>query len=164
MASLNRVMLIGNLGRDPELKYTPSGQPICDFSIATTRRWKDQSDNWQEKTEWHNIKIWGKQGEIAAEYLKKGRQVFVEGHLETREWEKEGQKHYKTEVIASRFLMLGQKPAEAGGGEDYGATPANRQSAGAKPKTPPATPPPPPPPTEEYPSEEHFEDDKDMPF
>jgi single-strand DNA-binding protein len=164
MASLNKVLLIGNLGRDPELKYTPSGQPVCDFSVATTRRWKDQSGNPQEKTDWHAVKVWGKQGETAAEYLKKGRQVFVEGRLETREWEKDGQKHYKTEVIADRFLMLGQKPSEAGGieGEQSNPPPANRQPAPAKSKPPSATPPPAPP--EEFPPEGSFEENGDMPF
>ena len=118
MASLNKVILIGNLGRDPELKYTPSGVAVCTFSIATTFSWNDQDGNRQDKTEWHNIKIWRKQAEIAAEYLKKGKQVCIEGRLETRSWEQQdGQKRYMTEIIVDRFLMLGRKDDAGGGAE-----------------------------------------------
>lgn len=117
MASLNKVILIGNLGRDPELKYTPSGVAMCTFSIATTRSWTDNDGNRQEKTEWHNIKIFQKQAEIAAEYLKKGKQVCIEGRIETRSWEQDGQKKYMTEIIAFNFFMLGKKDDSGGGFE-----------------------------------------------
>jgi len=141
MASLNKVMLIGYLGKDPELKYTPSGVAVCSFSLATTERFTDKDGNAQEKTEWHNIKIWKKQAEIAAEYLKKGKQVYIDGRIETRSWEKDGQKHYITEIIVNRFLMLGTKPE----GSAQGAPPANRPAAAPRPgsaPTPMETPPP----------------------
>jgi single-strand DNA-binding protein len=109
MASLNRVLLIGNLGQDPEKRFTPSGQPVTTFSIATTERWKDRtSGQQQERTEWHRIVVWGQQAENCAQYLSKGRPVFVEGRLQTRQWEdKEGAKRTTTEVIAQRVLFLG---------------------------------------------------------
>jgi single-strand DNA-binding protein len=131
MASLNKAILIGNLGRDPELKYTPSGVPVCTFSIATTERYKDQDGNPQEKTEWHNIKVWRKQAEVAAEYLKKGRQVYIEGRIETQTWEKEGQKNYRTEIVARKILMLGRKE------EEVGPTPTTAGKPAKEPSEPP---------------------------
>ena len=129
MASLNKVILIGNLGKDPEMKYTPSGVAVCEFSLATTENWTDRDGNRQEKTEWHNIKIWRKQAEIAAEYLRKGRQVYIEGKIETRSWEYEGQKQYKTEIVVDRFLMLGRKGEyDDGGGSDYSDNRSPRSS------------------------------------
>ena len=116
MASLNKVILIGNLGKDPELKYTPGGVAVCNFSLATKETWKGQDGNKQEKTEWHNIKIWRKQAEIAAEYLKKGKQIYIEGRIETRSWEADGQKRYMTEIVVDRFLMLGKKEGGESGG------------------------------------------------
>jgi len=115
MASVNKVILVGNLGKDPELKYTPSGVAVCTFSLATTDKWTDRDGNRQEKTEWHNIKIWRKQAEIAAEYLKKGRQVYIEGRIETRSWEQDGQKKFMTEILVDRFQMLGTKGDSEGG-------------------------------------------------
>lgn len=112
MASLNRVMLIGNLGRDPELRYTTSGTAVANFTMATTEQWTDPGGERKEKTEWHRIVLWAKQAEIAGQYLRKGRQVFVEGSLQTREWtDRDGNKRYTTEVRAQRFLMLG-RPGE----------------------------------------------------
>ena len=109
MASVNKVILVGNLGRDPEVRYTPQGTAVANFTMATTDRWNDPSGEKKERTEWHRIVVWGKQAEIAAEYLKKGRQVYVEGSLQTREWtDKEGNKRYTTEVRAQRFQMLGR--------------------------------------------------------
>ncbi len=108
MASVNKVILIGNLGKDPEMRYTPSGAAVCNFSIATTERWKNK-DNGQleEKTEWHNIVVWGKQAENCKEYLAKGRSVFIEGRLQTRSWDdKEGHKRYTTEVVAQIVQFL----------------------------------------------------------
>jgi single-strand DNA-binding protein len=116
MASVNKAILVGNLGKDPELKYTPSGVAVCTFSLATTDKWTDRDGNRQEKTEWHNIKIWRKQAEIAAEYLKKGRQVYIEGKIQTRSWEQDGQKKFMTEIVVDRFQMLGTKGDSEGGG------------------------------------------------
>ncbi len=133
MASLNKVMLIGNLGRDPEVRYTTGGSPVANFTLATTERWRDQSGERQERTEWHRIVVWGKQAEIAGEYLRKGRQVYVEGSIQTREWtDKDGNKRYTTEVKAQRFLMIGSRgddraaaaaPAASGSGEGFAAEP-----------------------------------------
>ena len=97
--SLNKVQLIGNLGKDPELKYTPSGVAVATFSIATSESWKDQEGNQQEKTEWHNIVAWRKLAEICGEYLKKGKKVYLEGKLQTRNYEKDGIKRYVTEIV-----------------------------------------------------------------
>ncbi len=109
MASVNKVILVGNLGRDPEVRFTPSGAAVANFTMATTERWTDPSGEKKERTEWHRIVVWGKQAEIAGEYLKKGRQVYVEGSLQTREWtDREGNKRYTTEVRAQRIQMLGR--------------------------------------------------------
>jgi single-strand DNA-binding protein len=111
MASVNKVILVGNLGRDPEVRYTTSGTPVANFTMATTDRWNDQaSGERKERTEWHRIVVWGKQAEIAGEYLRKGRQVYVEGSLQTREWtDRDGNKRYTTEVRAQLFQMLGRR-------------------------------------------------------
>ena len=108
---VNKVILVGNLGRDPEVRSTPSGQPVATFSIATNRKWRDRDGNRQEQTEWHNIVCWGRQAEVAGQYLTKGRQIFVEGRLQTRSWEdkQSGEKKYRTEVICDNFQMLGQR-------------------------------------------------------
>lgn len=113
MASVNKAILIGNLGRDPEVRYTSGGTPVANFTMATTDRWNDAaSGEKKERTEWHRIVVWGKQAEIAGEYLRKGRQVYVEGSLQTREWtDREGNKRYTTEIRAQRFQMLG-RPSE----------------------------------------------------
>ncbi len=103
---LNKAMIIGNLGRAPELRRTTGGNPVTDFSIATTERYTDKQGQRQEQTEWHNIVVWGKLAEIAAQYLKKGSSVYVEGKIQTRSWENNGQKQYKTEIVASNFQML----------------------------------------------------------
>jgi single-strand DNA-binding protein len=106
--SLNKVTLIGNLGRDPELRYTNSGIPVATFSIATNEQWKDSDGNTQEKTEWHNIVTWQKLAEICAEYLKKGSKVYIEGRLQTRSWDDKntGQKRTTTEIVANDMIML----------------------------------------------------------
>jgi len=119
---LNKVMLIGNLGRDPEVRSTPSGQNVASFSLATNRKWKDRDGNRQEQTEWHNIVCWGRQAEIAGQYLTKGRQIFVEGRLQTRSWDDKnsGEKKYRTEVICDNFQMLGSRGgSDASGGGGY---------------------------------------------
>jgi single-strand DNA-binding protein len=119
MASVNKVILVGNLGRDPETRYMPDGGAITNVSIATTETWKDKSSGEkQEKTEWHRVAFFGKLAEIAGEYLKKGSQVYVEGRLQTREWEKDGVKRYTTEIIADRMQMLGSR--QGGGTRDMG--------------------------------------------
>ncbi len=115
--SLNKVMLIGNLGTDPELKYTPGGQAVCNFSLATNEKWKDKSGALQERVEWHRIVVWGKQADSCKEYLAKGRSVYIEGKIQTRSWEdKDGQKRYATEVIAHdvKFLANAAKGERAG--------------------------------------------------
>ena len=110
MASVNKVILVGNLGRDPEMRYAPDGGAIANFSIATTDKWKDKSGQLQERTEWHRIVMFGRQAEIAGEYLKKGSQTYIEGRLQTRKWtDKEGQERYTTEVVADRMQMLGSR-------------------------------------------------------
>lgn len=115
--SLNKVILIGHIGRDAETTFTPSGTAVSKFSIATSRNWKDkQSGEWKEETDWHNIVLW--QQEKVGEYLKKGKQVCVEGRIQTRSWEKDGVKHYATDIVAENVLLLGS----ANGGN--GAAPA----------------------------------------
>lgn len=112
MASVNKVILVGNLGRDPEVRFMPNGEAVANFSIATTENWKDKSGVKQEKTEWHNIVIYRKLAEIAGDYLKKGRPVYIEGRLQTRKWEKDGVDRYTTEIIADQMQMLGGKDNE----------------------------------------------------
>jgi single-strand DNA-binding protein len=121
MASVNKVILIGNLGRDPETRFLPDGGAITNISIATTDVWKDKSGDKQEKTEWHRVAFFGKLAEIAGEYLKKGSQVYVEGRLQTRKWQdKEGHEKFTTEIIADRMQMLGSR-AGMGGAAASGA-------------------------------------------
>jgi single-strand DNA-binding protein len=132
MAALNKVMLIGNLGRDPEVRYTSDGKPVANFTMATTDRWSDAtSGERREKTEWHRIVVWGKQAEIAGEYLRKGRQVYVEGSLQTREWtDRDGNKRQTTEINAQRFQMLGQRGGgDGGGGSEGGGSEGERAAA-----------------------------------
>jgi len=125
--SLNKVMLIGNLGRDAELKYTPSGVPVSRFSVATTRRWKDQqTGEWKDDTTWTNVVLW--RNENLAPYLTKGKQVYVEGRIETRSYEdKDGQKKYSTEVVSDEVMLLGGRgdsgSGGGGGGDEWGAAP-----------------------------------------
>ena len=114
MGSVNKVILVGNLGRDVELRYTPGGAPVATLSMATTDVWNDKSGQRQEKTEWHRVVLWGKQAESLQEYLVKGRQIYVEGRLQTRQWDdRDGNKRYTTEVRADRVVLLGSR---GGGG------------------------------------------------
>lgn len=145
MASLNKVILIGNLGRDPEVRYMPNGDAVANFSIATTENYKDKNGDKQERTEWHNIVCYRRLGEIAGQYLKKGRSVYIEGKIQTRKWQdKEGKDRYTTEIIADEMKMLGGRDGNdsapayggggggsyAGGGNDYAqSAPAPRASA-----------------------------------
>ncbi|NRF71382.1 single-stranded DNA-binding protein [Aquincola sp. S2] len=112
MPSLNKVMLIGNLGRDPEVRYTPNGSTVCNFSIATTRAWKNkESGERQEETEWHRIVLFDRLAEVAGEYLKKGRSVYIEGRLRTRKWtDKDGVERFTTEIYGEQLQMLGSRP------------------------------------------------------
>jgi single-strand DNA-binding protein len=131
MASVNKVILVGNLGRDPELRYTPSGTAVANFTLATNEAWTDKAGAKQERTEWHRIVVWGKQAAIVGEYLGKGKQVFIEGSLQTREWnDRDGNKRQTTEIRAQRVIMLGRAEArgEAGapgrsGGADFDTGP-----------------------------------------
>ena len=109
MASVNKVILIGNLGRDPEVKYTQNGTAVANLSVATNEVWTDKSGQKQERTEWHRVVVWGKQAQVLAEHLAKGKQIYVEGSLQTRSWDdRDGNKRYTTEVRAVRVLMLGR--------------------------------------------------------
>lgn len=122
MAGVNKVILIGNLGADPEVRFTPGGQAVANFRIATSENWTDKQGQKQERTEWHRIVVWGKLGELCGQYLAKGRQCYVEGRLQTREWtDKEGKKNYTTEVVATNVTFLGGRDgagprADGGGG------------------------------------------------
>ncbi len=115
---VNKVILVGNLGRDPEVRSLPNGNPVASFSVATSRRFKDRDGNRQEQTEWHNVVCYGRQAEIAGQYLTKGKQVFVEGRIQTRSWDDKssGEKKYKTEIICDNFQMLGSRGGDGGGG------------------------------------------------
>ncbi|UXI67156.1 single-stranded DNA-binding protein [Tahibacter amnicola] len=118
---INKVILVGNLGADPETRYTPGGSAITSIRIATSESWKDkQTGEQQERTEWHRVKFFGRLAEIAGEYLKKGSQVYVEGKLRTEEWEKDGVKRYSTDVIADEMQMLGGRGGEGGGSGGMG--------------------------------------------
>ena len=137
MASVNKVILIGNLGRDPETRYMPNGEAVTNITLATTETWKDRtSGERQEKTEWHRVTFYRRLAEIAGEYLKKGSQVFVEGRLETRKWtDKEGKDRYTTEIIANEMKMLGSRPGAGtpsyDASEDSGASPRPAAKAAA---------------------------------
>jgi single-strand DNA-binding protein len=126
--SINKVILIGNLGKDPELKYTPSGTPVAKFPLATNERFKDKDGQWQDRTEWHNITAWARTAEIAGEYLKKGGKVYIEGSLRTHSWDdkQSGQKKYMTEVVVNDMVLLGGRGEgmtdDAGGGRSRGAS------------------------------------------
>jgi single-strand DNA-binding protein len=140
MASVNKVILIGNLGRDPEVRYLPSGDAVANFSIATTEKWKDKNGEMQEQTEWHRISFFGRQAEICGEYLRKGSSVYVEGRLQTRKWtDKDGNEKYSTEIRGDRMQMLGGRGGGGGTAEmrepDYavneGSAPAAKKPAAA---------------------------------
>lgn len=125
--SVNKVILIGNLGADPELKYTPSNRPVCNLSVATNESWKDRDGQKKEHAEWHRVTVWGEQAEHCSKYLAKGRSVYLEGRLQTRSWDdKDGQKRYATDIIADRVVFLG-----GGRGDDSGASSRNGGGAAA---------------------------------
>lgn len=135
MASINKVILIGNLGRDPEVRYTPNGAAICNITIATTRNWKDKnSGEKMEETEWHRVVFFDRLAEIAGEYLKKGRPVYVEGRLKTRKWtDKDGVEKYTTEIMAENMQLLGgREGGGAGGGDEGGGYSRGSQGGGER--------------------------------
>ena len=134
MASINKVMLIGNLGKDPEIRYMPSGDAIANLTLATTENWKDKAGEKQEKTEWHRVSMFGRLAEIAGEYLKKGSSVYIEGKLQTRKWQdKEGNDRYTTEIVANEMKMLGSR---ASGGDTGMDKPASNAASSNKPPRP----------------------------
>lgn len=126
--SVNKAILVGRLGRDPETRYTSGGQAVCNFTLATDSSYKDRSGERQKKTEWHRIVLWGKLAEIAQQYLKKGQLVYIEGRLQTREWEdkRDGQKRTTTEIVGNEMRMLGSRADGAAAGAGAGAAPTSR--------------------------------------
>jgi single-strand DNA-binding protein len=136
MASVNKVILLGNLGRDPETRYTTGGDAVTNLNIATSEQWKDKSGEKQERTEWHRVVLFGRQAEVAGEYLKKGRSVYIEGRLQTRKYtDKDGVEKYSTEVIGDRMQLIGGSRESSGGDVEFnaggGGAPARREPTGA---------------------------------
>ena len=125
--SVNKVILLGNLGKDPEVKYTPSGTPVGKITVATNERFKDKDGQWQDRTEWHNVVLWQRLAEIAGEYLKKGGKVYIEGKLQTRSWEdkQSGQKKYMTEIVANDLVLLGGRGESSGESGGYSRSSAS---------------------------------------
>lgn len=133
MAGVNKAIILGHLGRDPELKYLQSGQPSCKLNIATSRRYTNKNNEAVEETEWHRVTVWGKQAEHCNNFLTKGRQVYVEGRLRTSSYDKDGQKHHTTEIVADTVQFIGGRDGAAGGGVEGGersGRPAGRTPAG----------------------------------
>jgi single-strand DNA-binding protein len=138
MASVNKVILVGNLGRDPELRYTQSGQAVVNFTLATNENYTKKSGEREERTEWHRVIAWARTAELCAEYLAKGRTVYVEGRLQTREWEdREGQKRRTTEIVAQTVQFLGGRGGAGGGGGGGGQRPSGAGEAAAGSSAPP---------------------------
>ncbi|MDD2775000.1 MAG: single-stranded DNA-binding protein [Gallionella sp.] len=140
--SVNKVILVGHLGKDPEVKYMPSGEAVASATLATTDKWKDKQGQMQERTEWHNLTFFGRQAEVVGQYLKKGSQIYVEGSIRTEKWtDKEGKDRYTTKIVANTMQMLGSKSSSGGGyqsgGDEYQQQP-ERSSAPAPARTAPA--------------------------
>ncbi len=134
--SVNKAILIGRLGKDPELRYTPSGKAVANFSVATNERWTSQDGQKQESTTWHNIVAWGRQAEVIKEYMGKGRQIYIEGRIDNRSYDdKEGNKRYISEVVVQNFQFLGDR-GDGGGGSSYSGTDNAPQSASVPPEPP----------------------------
>jgi single-strand DNA-binding protein len=144
MGSVNKVILVGNLGRDAELRYTPGGAAVATLNLATTEVWNDRSNQRQEKTEWHRVVLWGKQAESLQEYLTKGKQIYVEGRLQTRQWDdKDGNKRYTTEIKCDRVTLLGGgggRGGAGGGSEAYGGRSSGGSGGGGHMDEPPVEP------------------------
>jgi single-strand DNA-binding protein len=130
--SVNKVVLLGRLGKDPEVKYTPQGTPVAKFTLATNERFKDKSGEWQDRTEWHNVTAWQRTAEIVGEYLKKGSQVYIEGSLRTHSWDDKtsGQKKYMTEIVVNELILLGGRGEGGGGDTSRGAASSSSSSGG----------------------------------
>jgi single-strand DNA-binding protein len=130
--SVNKVVLLGRLGKDPEVKYTPQGTPVAKFTLATNERFKDKSGEWQDRTEWHNVTAWQRTAEIVGEYLKKGSQVYIEGSLRTHSWDDKtsGQKKYMTEIVVNELILLGGRGEGAGGGDSPRGAASSSSSGG----------------------------------
>jgi len=153
MASVNKAIIVGNLGRDPEMRYTQNNTPVATFSVATTDQWTDKNGERQERTEWHRVVAWARLAEICGQYLQKGKQVYIEGRLQTREWEDQtGNKRYTTEIVANTMQMLG-RAGDMPARQDAPAAPAAQgaQSGGA-------------PQADPFPSAPMPADDDDLPF
>jgi single-strand DNA-binding protein len=163
MASINKVILIGNLGRDPEVRYTPSGAAVCNLRLATTRNWKNRdSGERQEETEWHSVVLYDRQAEVAGEYLKKGRPVYIEGRLKTRKWQdKDGNDRYTTEIVADSMQLLGGREGGGAGGGDEGYSRDSEGAGGSRPAPAPRAPAPRPAPKSSAGIDEM---DDDIPF
>jgi len=136
--SVNKVILVGNLGKDPEVKYTPSGVPVAKFSLATNERYKDKSGEWQDRTEWHNIVAWQRLAEIVGEYVKKGSKVYVEGRLQTSSWEdkQSGEKKYRTEIVVNDLVLLSGRGDAEGEGRSRSAGASSGGAAGMDQRVP----------------------------
>lgn len=132
MGSINRVFLVGHLGKDAEVRYTPGGDAVATLNLATSEQWKDKSGQKQERTEWHRVIVWGKAAESLSSYLTKGKQIGVEGKLQTRMWEKDGTKHYTTEIKSDRITLLGAQNG-SGGERSERQTPSARTSSASEP-------------------------------
>lgn len=156
--SVNKVILIGNLGKDPEIKYTPSGMPVAKFSIATNERYKDKSGEWQDRTEWHNLVAWQRTAEIIGEYVKKGSKIYIEGRLQTSSWEdkQSGEKKYRTEIVVQDLVLLSGRGDGEGfdGGRSRRASSASSGGSGMDQR---------PPQADEFPQETGITDE-DIPF
>ncbi len=136
MSTLNKAMILGRLGRDPEVRYTSGGAPVANISIATNSRTKDKSGDWQDVTEWHRVVLFNKNAEVAEKYLKKGGAVYIEGRIQTRSWEDQqsGQKRYSTEIIADQMKMMGGRDSQLGNVPQDEVEPSNEQTLAANPK------------------------------
>jgi single-strand DNA-binding protein len=149
---INKVIIVGNLGRDPETRFMPSGAAVTNVSVATSKSWRDrESGEQKERTEWHRVVFFNRLAEIAGEYLKRGSKIYLEGELRTREWEREGQKHYTTEIVANEMQMLDSKGSMDGAGSPSGGSPGGSSAPSSKPNSEM-----PPPPMDDF--------DDDIPF
>lgn len=119
MSGVNKVILVGRLGKDPEVKYTSAGKALCNINMATSNKYKDGSGEWKEKTEWHKVVVWGKLAEVCGEYLKKGSQIYMEGSLQTRSWDKDGETKYATEVVGTTMQMLDSRKSSNNSDTDH---------------------------------------------
>lgn len=159
MSSVNKVIVMGHLGKDPEVRYSPSGSAVANFSLATSEQFKDRDGNKQERTEWHRVVLFGRTAEIAGEYLRKGRMAYVEGRLQTRKWtDKDGQDRYTTEIVGERLQLIGGREQVDGGEEEQ------RPAAPSKPSAPRQAKPSQAPASDDQPPAGNFDFEDDIPF